>query len=135
MTQYQIGHKFPNHDQGRKEALKALLDGVCLKNSYGQITAFINNHFRYWNTLDPGWCLLWDSSLIDRGPWTVVEDPSKPKPKPYSEMTPEEQRARFEEVLGWESFFINPDNYTKARRASIIKAALELGLEIKKGDA
>ena len=73
MTQYQIGHKFPNHDQGRKEALKALLDGVCLKNSYGQITAFINNHFRYWNTLDPGWCLLWDSSLIDRGPTSTLD--------------------------------------------------------------
>lgn len=141
MTQYSIGHEFPNTKEGEIAAYKAFLDGAICKNNAGSI--------RRWKggcteIFEGCWYGSSDSPALCEGPWIVVEDPSKPVPNPYSEMTPEEQKARLEEVLCWRKVvirdsFIHDEVLIEGIGWLLldvvkIKTALELGFEVTKGD-
>lgn len=144
MTQYPIGHEFPNIYAVRTEVFKALLDGAYIQQAGGVVYRWLaSGTYRYCD----GWekdCAL---PYIGTGPWTVVADPSEPAPKPYSEMTPEEQRDylyalsqyRKVEIYMPEDPESGPHVIYRGEVYSIndlaaIDFALRLGAEVKKGD-
>lgn len=145
---YPIGYVF----EDRKEVIKACLDGAFVRSSSGKTFTYIYGGFYHW--LEG--CEVWDvwhvvNEILDAGPWTVVADPSKPVSKPYSEMTPEEQRARLLEVLGWGivkvtypcEFNGKPEGVTYSHSnvhpwantdIVAIETGLRLGAQVTKGD-